>query len=164
MHQLISKEGVARSAAAGPDSSGRSAAQAQSEPLGPNLGAPAQSSPTNPNRFPSARPTRLAYVIATHVPGGDPRPCELPGAGLGRGVYGACAGREPSRNMATCAEILRSEFPEIDGQVFDYVTGEPGRVGALRGWWWGPRGTSEGQAQPLARPPLVPRLRPRLGI
>ncbi|NIG58310.1 ATP-binding cassette sub-family F member 3-like protein [Pontoporia blainvillei] len=25
--------------------------------------------------------------------------------------------------MATCAEILRSEFPEIDGQVFDYVTG-----------------------------------------
>ncbi|XP_019651350.1 ATP-binding cassette sub-family F member 3 isoform X3 [Ailuropoda melanoleuca] len=24
--------------------------------------------------------------------------------------------------MATCAEILRSEFPEIDGQVFDYVT------------------------------------------
>lgn len=27
-------------------------------------------------------------------------------------------------NMATCADILRSEFPEIDGQVFDYVTGE----------------------------------------
>ncbi|KAH0512615.1 ATP-binding cassette sub-family F member 3 [Microtus ochrogaster] len=26
-------------------------------------------------------------------------------------------------NMATCADILRSEFPEIDGQVFDYVTG-----------------------------------------
>ncbi|XP_028925835.1 ATP-binding cassette sub-family F member 3 isoform X2 [Ornithorhynchus anatinus] len=25
--------------------------------------------------------------------------------------------------MATCAEILRSEFPDIDGQVFDYVTG-----------------------------------------
>ncbi|XP_074045720.1 ATP-binding cassette sub-family F member 3 isoform X1 [Macrotis lagotis] len=25
--------------------------------------------------------------------------------------------------MATCADILRSEFPEIDGQVFDYVTG-----------------------------------------
>ncbi|KAM9224713.1 ATP-binding cassette sub-family F member 3 [Dugong dugon] len=25
--------------------------------------------------------------------------------------------------MATCAEILRSEFPEIDRQVFDYVTG-----------------------------------------
>ncbi|XP_036623676.1 ATP-binding cassette sub-family F member 3 isoform X1 [Trichosurus vulpecula] len=25
--------------------------------------------------------------------------------------------------MATCADILKSEFPEIDGQVFDYVTG-----------------------------------------
>ncbi|XP_038605425.1 ATP-binding cassette sub-family F member 3 isoform X1 [Tachyglossus aculeatus] len=25
--------------------------------------------------------------------------------------------------MATCGEILRSEFPDIDGQVFDYVTG-----------------------------------------
>lgn len=33
--------------------------------------------------------------------------------------------------MATCAEILRSEFPEIDGQVFDYVTGEPNRICAL---------------------------------
>lgn len=33
--------------------------------------------------------------------------------------------------MATCAEILRSEFPEIDGQVFDYVTGEPNRINAL---------------------------------
>ncbi|KAB1283292.1 ATP-binding cassette sub-family F member 3 [Camelus dromedarius] len=31
--------------------------------------------------------------------------------------------REPDWNMATCAEILRSEFPEIDVQVFDYVTG-----------------------------------------
>lgn len=48
--------------------------------------------------------------------------------------------------MATCAEILRSEFPEIDGQVFDYVTGEPGRVSALRGWWWGSGGTSEDRA------------------
>lgn len=78
MHQLISKEGVARSAPAGPDTSGKERRGAlrrrRSGPLGPNLRAPAQS-PTNPNRLPSARPTRLAYVIATHVPGGDPRPC-----------------------------------------------------------------------------------------
>jgi hypothetical protein len=33
--------------------------------------------------------------------------------------------------MATCAEILRSEFPEIDGQVFDYVTGEPNGINRL---------------------------------
>lgn len=40
-------------------------------------------------------------------------------------------GREPDWNMATCAEILRSEFPEIDGQVFDYVTGKQNRVKLL---------------------------------
>ena len=38
--------------------------------------------------------------------------------------------------MATCAEILRSEFPEIDGQVFDYVTGERNRINALGNRKW----------------------------
>lgn len=28
--------------------------------------------------------------------------------------------------MASCADILRSEFPELDGEVFAYVTGEGG--------------------------------------
>lgn len=42
--------------------------------------------------------------------------------------------------MATCAEILRSEFPEIDGQVFDYVTGEPNRIRALAKPRWKPVG------------------------
>ena len=46
------------------------------------------------------------------------------------GVSQRLRGREPDWNMATCAEILRSEFPEIDGQVFDYVTGEPNRINA----------------------------------
>lgn len=26
--------------------------------------------------------------------------------------------------MASCSDILRSEFPELDGEVFAYVTGE----------------------------------------
>lgn len=47
------------------------------------------------------------------------------------GVSPRLRGREPDWNMATCAEILRSEFPEIDGQVFDYVTGETNRINAL---------------------------------
>lgn len=47
------------------------------------------------------------------------------------GVSPRLRGREAAWNMATCAEILRSEFPEIDGQVFDYVTGEPNRINAL---------------------------------
>lgn len=54
------------------------------------------------------------------------------------------SGREPGWNMATCAEILRSEFPEIDGQVFDYVTGErhrersgSRREGETKGAWGG---------------------------
>lgn len=59
---------------------------------------------------------------------------ELSGTGRGRALTGVSQrlrGREPDWNMATCAEILRSEFPEIDGQVFDYVTGEPNRINAL---------------------------------
>lgn len=56
------------------------------------------------------------------------------GQGKGRAFAEASRrlrGREPDWNMATCAEILRSEFPEIDGQVFDYVTGERNRVKPL---------------------------------
>ena len=56
------------------------------------------------------------------------------GTGRGRALTGISRrlrGREPDWNMATCAEILRSEFPEIDGQVFDYVTGKPNRINAL---------------------------------
>lgn len=58
----------------------------------------------------------------------------LSGEGQGwalAGVSPRLRGREPDCNMATCAEILRSEFPEIDGQVFDYVTGEPNRISVL---------------------------------
>ena len=47
------------------------------------------------------------------------------------GISSRLCGREPDWNMATCAEILRSEFPEIDGQVFDYVTGKPNQINTL---------------------------------
>lgn len=37
----------------------------------------------------------------------------------------ACCGRTPrSGIMATYVDILKSEFPEIDSEVFDYITGE----------------------------------------
>lgn len=58
-------------------------------------------------------------------------------------VSGRLRGREPDWNMATCAEILRSEFPEIDGQVFDYVTGELNRVNGL----WRPNWNSGGKME-----------------
>lgn len=47
--------------------------------------------------------------------------------------------------MATCAEILRSEFPEIDGQVFDYVTGELNRINVLGRPKWKSGGKTEGE-------------------
>lgn len=47
-------------------------------------------------------------------------------------------------NMATCADILRSEFPEIDGQVFDYVTGERNRINCLGRPKWRSWGKTEG--------------------
>lgn len=58
--------------------------------------------------------------------------------------------------MATCAEILRSEFPEIDGQVFDYVTGKPNRINTLgRPKWKSGRGRlREGSARAATRPLL----------
>lgn len=57
-------------------------------------------------------------------------------------------GREPDWNMATCAEILRSEFPEIDGQVFDYVTGERNRIKPLgRPKWMSGVKTKRGQCR-----------------
>lgn len=59
-------------------------------------------------------------------------------------------GQVPDWNMATCAEILRSEFPEIDGQVFDYVTGKRNRINALGVLKWKSRrgrgGLREGNA------------------
>lgn len=69
----------------------------------------------------------LSYVIPAHAPWDEG--CDF---GVGRKGREAVLGpsltttaQTGSRvNMATCADILRSEFPEIDGQVFDYVTGE----------------------------------------
>ncbi|XP_036208754.1 ATP-binding cassette sub-family F member 3 isoform X2 [Myotis myotis] len=69
------------------------------------------------------RNPRFTYVTTTHAPCKEGRAL---GEGQGwalAGVSPRLRGREPDCNMATCAEILRSEFPEIDGQVFDYVTG-----------------------------------------
>lgn len=37
------------------------------------------------------------------------------------------SGAGPGRDMASCADILRSEFPELDGEVFAYVTGALGQ-------------------------------------
>uniref|UniRef100_A0A4X2M1P6 ATP binding cassette subfamily F member 3 n=1 Tax=Vombatus ursinus TaxID=29139 RepID=A0A4X2M1P6_VOMUR len=57
--------------------------------------------------------------------------------------------------MATCADILRSEFPEIDGQVFDYVTGERGPGGeCARGW----------RGRPARPGPPEPRAPPSAGV
>lgn len=35
--------------------------------------------------------------------------------------------------MATYVDILKSEFPEIDAELFDYITGERPGTGPLSG-------------------------------
>lgn len=53
------------------------------------------------------------YVITAPTKPPRPRACAL-----------GCQ-QEPRRwNMATYVDILKSEFPEIDTEVFDYITGE----------------------------------------
>lgn len=68
-----------------------------------------------------------SYVITALAPcaegGCDFGEGEGKEAVLGQGLI-TTAQTGSRMNMATCADILRSEFPEIDGQVFDYVTGE----------------------------------------
>lgn len=72
--------------------------------------------------------------------GGRPPPSRRPprarrpfrlcrGAGLraaapGRAAAGPRSGSGSGSAMASCADILRSEFPDLDGEVFAYVTGE----------------------------------------
>lgn len=48
--------------------------------------------------------------------------------------------------MATYVDILKSEFPEIDTELFDYITGESPKTVALRR-----------VSEPLAAGPMEPR-------
>ena len=59
--------------------------------------------------------------------------------------------------MATYVDILKSEFPEIDSELFDYITGEtPGpepprsRCLPARSGWYGPA-----FSLPVSRGPLL---------
>ncbi|CAM4607560.1 unnamed protein product [Lepidochelys olivacea] len=69
------------------------------------------------------------HFPAARAPGGlffpgVPRSSPSPGAAwAGGGWSGACGPVPGCAAMASCAEILRSEFPELDGEVFTYVTG-----------------------------------------
>lgn len=99
-------------------------------------------------RLPVPRTPRLSYVSTTHALWKEG---PVLGNGKGRALAEVSARlrrREPNWNMATCAEILRSEFPEIDGQVFDYVTGERNRVKPLgRSKWKSGIKTTGGQCR-----------------
>lgn len=83
---------------------------------------PASHAPWAPRRL------LLSYVIIALAPWKE-RGVRFRGGGEGKeavlGLGLITTAQTGSRmNMATCADILRSEFPEIDGQVFDYVTGK----------------------------------------
>lgn len=55
---------------------------------------------------------------------------------------------------ASCAEILRREFPELDGEMFDYVTGE---AGGRPGLAWRGAGPDPSRPSRTGEAPSIPR-------
>ena len=51
--------------------------------------------------------------------------------GVGAQLSEAPQRQGPVRIMATYVDILKSEFPEIDTEVFDYITGKARSAGPL---------------------------------